>query len=196
MVNIGDVVCVVGASSVCNDVWRMTEYDKCARNNVLDSGKIDVVAKYSSFASITVLFMLLSNTMVNNWSGDMCAVVRTRKLMMTSLLFCCSLETCQLRISRLWLNELWSLNSLSICPESSLNFLLSLFLNSFCHTKPLRLNRTKKIFSYEAESPRLPLGFVIELKCASPVQKGSNEIEFFYWNVSCTVHMTYLTEKV
>lgn len=140
--------------------------------------------------------MLVSDTMVDNFSGDMCVVVRTRKLMMTSISFCCSLETCQVRISPLWLNELWSLNSLSIRSERSLNFLLCLFLNSFCHTKPLRLNWTKKIFLSEAESPCSPLGFhVFELKCASPVQKGSNEIEVFYWNVSCTVHMTYLTEE-
>lgn len=140
--------------------------------------------------------MLVSDTMIDNFSGDMCVVVRTRKLMMTSLSFCCSLETCQVRISRLWLNERWSLNSLSIWSERSLNFSLSLFLNSFCYTKPLRLNWTKKIFSSEAESPCSPLGFrVFELECASPVQKESSEIEVFYWNVSCNVHVTYLTEK-
>ena len=140
--------------------------------------------------------MLVSDTMVDNFSGDMRVVVRTRKLMMTSLSFCCSLETCQVRISRLWLNELWSLNSLSIWSERSMNFSLSFFSNSFCHTKPLRLNWTKKIFLSEAVSPCSPLGFrVFELKCAPPVQKESNQIDFFYWNVSCTVHMTYLTEK-
>ena len=134
--------------------------------------------------------MLVSDTMVDNFSGDMRVVVRTRKLMMTSLSCCCSLETRQLRISWLWLNELGFLNYLSIWSERSLNFLLSFFLNSFCHTKSLRLNWTKKIFSSEAES-----FFVFELKCASPVQKESSEIEVFYWNVSCNVHVTYLTEK-
>ena len=138
--------------------------------------------------------MLVSDTMIDNFSGDMRVVVRTRKLMMTSLSCCCSLETRQLRISSLWLNELEFLNSLSIWSERSMNFSLSLFSNSFCHTKPLRLNWTKKIFSSEAESPCLPLG-VFELKCASPVQKESSEIEVFYWNVSCNVHVTYLTEK-
>ena len=138
--------------------------------------------------------MLVSDTMIDNFSGDMRVVVRTRKLMMTSLSCCCSLETRQLRISWLWLNELGSLNSLTIWPERSLNFSLSFFSNSFCHTKPLRLNWTKKIFSSEAESLCLPLG-VFELKCASPVQKESSEIEVFYWNVSCNVHVTYLTEK-